>query len=87
MTPKLTITYGVRYEKYPAAYRDHTGIYVVQFNRPHTSNVEIGGIMGNPKNGGVDTGHGLFAPRLGIAYRLNNKTVIRTGVGITVDPD
>jgi hypothetical protein len=84
---KLTLTYGVRWEIYPAAYRDHTGIYVVRVDRPQTSNVEIGGIMGNPKNAGVDTGHGFFAPRLGIAYRVNNKTVVRTGFGITVDPD
>ncbi|MGP8187815.1 MAG: carboxypeptidase regulatory-like domain-containing protein [Terracidiphilus sp.] len=87
VNPKLTISYGVRYEKYPAAYRDHTGIYVVRFDRPNTSNVEVGGIMGNPKDAGVDTGSGFFAPRLGIAYRLNEKTVIRTGFGLTTDPD
>ena len=28
-----------------------------------------------------------MAPRLGIAYRLNEKTVIRTGAGISVDPN
>ena len=28
-----------------------------------------------------------FAPRIGLAYRLGAKTVIRTGFGITVDPD
>jgi hypothetical protein len=87
MSPKLTITYGVRYEKYPAAYRDHTGISEVYVNRPQTSNVEIGGVMGNPESGGVDTGYGFFAPRVGFAYRLNNKTVIRSGAGFTVDPD
>jgi hypothetical protein len=87
VSPKLTITYGVRYEKYPAAYRDHTGIYVVRVDRPQTSNVEIGGVMGNPKDGGVDTGIGFFAPRVGTAYRLNDKTVIRSGFGLTVDPD
>jgi outer membrane receptor protein involved in Fe transport len=27
MTPKLTLNYGVRYEMYPAPYRDHTGVY------------------------------------------------------------
>ena len=86
-TPKLTVTYGVRYEKYPAAYRNHTGISEVYVNRPQSSNVEVGGVMGNPKNAGVDTGYGIFAPRVGFAYRLNNKTVIRTGAGITVDPD
>ena len=87
VTSKLTFTYGVRFEKYPAAYRDHTGISEVYVNRPQTSNVEIGGVMGNPKSGGVDTGYGFFAPRVGFAYRLNNKTVIRTGGGFTVDPD
>jgi len=87
VTPKLTITYGVRYEKYPAAYRDKTGIYVVQFNRPNTSNVEIGGVKGNPEDAGVDTGIGFFAPRVGIVYRLDSKTVVRTGAGMTVDPD
>ena len=87
VTPKLTITYGVRYENYPAAYRDHTGISEVYVNRPQASNVEIGGLMGNPKNAGVDTGYGFFAPRVGFAYRLNNRTVIRTGAGMTVDPD
>jgi len=84
---KLTVTYGVRYEKYPAAYRDKTGIYVVRFDRPQTSNVEIGGVMGNPKDAGVDTGPGMFAPRVGIAYRFNDKTVVRTGFGLTIDPD
>jgi hypothetical protein len=32
-------------------------------------------------------GIGQLAPRLGIAYRFNDKTVIRTGAGISVDPN
>src|SRR5207245_351865 len=36
---------------------------------------------------GVDVGHGLLAPRVGIAYRLGSKTVIRAGYGISVDPN
>ncbi|MFY9852324.1 MAG: TonB-dependent receptor [Terracidiphilus sp.] len=87
VTPKLTLTYGVRYERYPVAYRDHTGIYVVRFDRPQTSNVEVGGVNGLPENAGVSVGPGFFAPRAGIAYRLDSKTVVRTGAGITVDPD
>jgi hypothetical protein len=87
VSPKLTVTYGVRFERYPAPYRDHTGISEVYVNRPQTSNVEVGGVMGNPKSAGVDMGYGFFAPRVGIAYRLNDKTVIRTGAGMTVDPD
>ncbi|MGC4048933.1 MAG: hypothetical protein QM757_05345 [Paludibaculum sp.] len=37
--------------------------------------------------GGFDIGKGQFAPRLGIAYRMNDKTVIRFGGGISVDPN
>jgi hypothetical protein len=87
VSPKLTVTYGVRFERYPSAYRDHTGISEVYVNRPQSSNVEVGGVMGNPKSAGVDMGYGFFAPRVGFAYRLNDKTVIRTGAGMTVDPD
>jgi len=47
----------------------------------------IGGVMGNAKNGGLNMGWGFFAPRLGLAYRLNEKTVIRSGFGLTTDPD
>ena len=34
-----------------------------------------------PSRNNMDLGN-LFSPRLGLAYRLNNKTVIRTGYGI-----
>jgi hypothetical protein len=88
VTPKLTITYGVRYEAYPVAYRDHSGIYVFRPDRTQAAgNIEVGGVNGLPENAGVSVGHGFFAPRAGIAYRLDEKTVIRTGAGITVDPD
>jgi hypothetical protein len=87
MTPKFTLNYGVRYEFYPAPYRDKTGVYILDPNLPQTANVEVGGVGGNPENAGLDMGHGFFAPRLGIAYRFNAKTVIRSGGGITSDPD
>jgi hypothetical protein len=48
--------------------------------------VEIGGIAGNPKGAGYSDSW-YFAPRLGIAYRVNDKLVIRTGAGLTSDPD
>jgi hypothetical protein len=87
MTSKLTVNYGVRYEYYPAPTRDHTGVYRLDPNLPQSGNVVIGGVGGNPKNAGFDMGYGSFVPRLGIAYRVNEKTVIRTGAGITSDPD
>src|SRR6266478_1694169 len=84
VTPKLTFTYGVRWEYYPFATSDHTG---AKYFDPTTGNVLIGGVGSVPEDDGVDVGHGLFAPRFGIAYRLTRKTVIRAGYGISVDPN
>jgi hypothetical protein len=80
---KLTVNYGVRYEIYPAAHRDHFGndLYDASNN-----NVYLGGIHGVPFNSGLNVGHGNLAPRLGVAYRLSDKTVVRAGFGISVDP-
>ena len=87
VTSRLTLDYGVRYEVYPPGYRDHTGMYILDPNLPQTANVEVGGVNGEPKNSGLSAGWGFFAPRLGIAYRLGDKTVVRSGFGLTSDPD
>jgi hypothetical protein len=84
ITPKLTFTYGVRWEYYPFATSDHSG---AKFFDPTSGNVFIGGIGSVPHDDGVDVGYGMFAPRLGIAYRLDSKTVVRAGYGISVDPN
>ena len=72
---KLSIDYGLRYEFYPAPRRDH---WAGERYDPNTDKVY---------RGGFDVGIGQLAPRLGIAYRLNEKTVIRVGGGISVDPN
>ncbi len=87
VTQKLTIDYGVRYEMYPSPYRDHTGVFILDPTLPQAANVEVGGVNGVPENSGLNMGKGFWAPRLGIAYRLNDKTVMRVGAGLTVDPD
>jgi hypothetical protein len=49
-------------------------------------NVLVGGEnSGIPTDNGVDTGKGLLLPRVGIAYRPMEKTVIRLGYGMTAD--
>jgi hypothetical protein len=81
---KLTVNYGMRFERYPFARRDHRG---GERYDPVTDKVLVGGVGGTPTDTGVDVGFGQFAPRLGIAYRANEKTVIRAGYGISIDPD
>ncbi len=87
ISPKLTLNYGIRYEFYPAAYRDHSGIYRLDPTLPQSANVIIGGVNGNPDDAGVKVGWGQIVPRVGIAYRVTDKLVIRTGAGLTTDPD
>jgi hypothetical protein len=82
VTRKLSVDYGARYEYYPFATRDHFG-----GNRYDSgSNLALlGGVNGVPNNVGVDTGLGQLEPRFGLAYRLDERTVIRVGYGISSD--
>ncbi len=84
ITPKLTVTLGLRYEYYPLMTRD--GAFKFDRYDVTTNNVLLGGIGSNPANLGVTTSKKLFAPRVGFAYQINNGTVVRAGFGISVDP-
>jgi hypothetical protein len=94
---KLSINYGARYEYFTIPIHDHgTGPYeylpqvpttVTDSFGTHTvGTVFIGGMGSTPKSAFISNGRGMLVPRLGIAYRFNEKTVIRTGYGISVDP-
>jgi outer membrane receptor protein involved in Fe transport len=80
---KLTLTYGLRWEYYPIFSRSQEGMERYDMT---TNQVVIGGIGGNPNGAGSTVSKLQFGPRLGLAYRLNEKTVLRGGYGISVDP-
>jgi len=84
VNPKLTVTLGVRYELFPLMTRSNNK--GIESYDPTTNDVLMGGRGSVPENAYVTVSHKLFAPRAGIAYRLNDKTVIRTGYGLNYDP-
>jgi hypothetical protein len=80
---KLTVNLGMRYELYPLVQRSNSGIG--RFDLA-TNQILIGGVGNNDENAGVTVSHKMFAPRVGIAYRMTDSTVIRMGYGISYDP-
>lgn len=90
-TQKLSINYGIRYDKFTPSIEKYDRLSFFDFG----SNPAAGGRPGRlafsgskygPASAGVrhpekDWSSG-FSPRLGIAYAMNDKTVIRTGYGI-----
>jgi hypothetical protein len=81
VTPKLTLTLGLRWELYPTRTRSQ-GLGVESYD-PTTNDVLIGGWSGVPRDNGVGYSKKLFAPRFGFAYQVAGDTVVRGGYGIT----
>lgn len=80
---KLTLTIGTRWEYYPMPQREDRGIERYDFA---TNTMKVCGVGDVPKDCGVKLSKKLFSPRLGIAWRISDSFVLRTGYGITYDP-
>jgi len=83
ITPKLTVNYGLRWEIYFP--QSVTGKDKGGFQNLSTGEVLIAGENGVNLSGNVKTAWTHFAPRLGIAYEITPRTVIRTGYGRSYD--
>ncbi len=94
VTPNLTLTYGLRYEVDLPARESRDRFSEVD---PTLPNPGAGGILGaytyfgsgpgrNGKHRLQDTYYKAFGPRLGFAYSINDKTVLRGGYGIYYEP-
>jgi len=83
VTPRLTLSYGVRWEYFPMPTRADRGFE--RYN-PDDNKMYIGGVGNVPKDLGVQTSKAMFAPRFGVAFRATDTFVIRAGYGITWDP-
>ncbi len=83
VSPKLTVDMGLRYEiqlasrpRLPGGFSNYN-----YFN----NTLELSGIGSIPMRI-ADANYNNFGPRLGIAYRFNEKTVVRSGYGISFIP-
>jgi outer membrane receptor protein involved in Fe transport len=83
ITSKLTLNYGLRWEVYFPEYvngKDKGG-----FTNIVQGIDRIAGEAGFGLNGSIDNKWSYFAPRLGAAYQVNQKTVVRLGYGRSYD--
>jgi hypothetical protein len=86
VTRKLTVDLGLRYDYETLLAEEHGRMQDAAFNTP---NAAIGGRIGAVIYGG-NTSAPLnknypwaIGPRLGVAYSINNKTVLRLGAGVS----
>jgi hypothetical protein len=80
---KLTLNYGTRWEYFPMPTRADRGMERYDFA---ANQMLVCGVGVVPRDCGVNHSRRLFAPRIGIAYRLTDTFVMRAGYGITNDP-
>ena len=92
-TNKLTLNYGLRYDMpLPNEEQPNYGTVLMAFTpSPVAAQVGMPNLLGTqaavdtsayPSRRAAATHHTLFAPRVGLAYRLPGKTVIRTGYSL-----
>jgi hypothetical protein len=83
VNPNLTVALGLRLENYPLMTRANRGIERLDYS---TYEVLLGGLGNVPKDVGIDLKEWYLAPRLGVMYRLNDRSVARVGYGRTINP-
>lgn len=92
ISPKVTVTYGLRYNYEQAfheknsqyAYLDTGSASPIASRVPSLPNLRGGLVYPSGRSQATDRNN--FDPRLGVAYRWNEKTVFRAGTGIFTHP-
>lgn len=80
VSQRLTLNLGLRYELYPTYPWTEVGNRMSQWVAERNALVPVGtGGISNTGLGGIDKNN--WAPRVGLAYRINDKTVFRSGFG------
>jgi hypothetical protein len=80
---KLTVSAGIRWDYFPMGVRASRGMERYDFN---TNQMSICGVGGVPTDCGYRIEQKNVSPRVGIAFRPSETTVIRAGYGLNYDP-
>jgi Carboxypeptidase regulatory-like domain len=86
-TSKLTVNYGLRWEIYfPESVNGKgNGGFANIVDNGGLGGIRVAGYGRYGLNGSIDNDWHAFAPRLGVAYQANSKTVVRMGYGRSYD--
>ncbi|HZZ15935.1 MAG TPA: TonB-dependent receptor, partial [Candidatus Sulfotelmatobacter sp.] len=87
VTSKLTLNYGLRWEIYfpESVNAKGNGGFANIVDNGGAGGIRVGGFGPYGLNGNIKNDFHAFAPRIGIAYELTPKTVVRMGYGRSYD--
>ncbi len=91
MSPKLTLNYGVRWDKFSPTWESNNYLSFFSFApNPTAGNLPGSLVFAGNNQGSASAGvrypenewNGGIAPRVGVAYAVSDKTVVRAGYGL-----
>jgi hypothetical protein len=85
VTPKLTMNIGFRWEIISPFYERTNRMSYIDLSKPDPAAGNLNGVI-TFKNRPTDVYWGEIGPRLGIAYQLNSKMVVRVGYAMMNTP-
>ena len=81
---RFTVNIGLRLDFFPVPTRDSIGM---EYYNTSTNNMQVCGLGGTPTSCGIfNNSQYHLAPRVGAAYRVGDRMVVRAGFGIATDP-